>query len=170
MKTNTRQVVLIACLAAILEVSKIALQAVPNIELVTFLFILYTLCLGWKTLWIVPIFIGCETLIWGINTWVIMYAYLWPLLIALTMWLHKHTNNVWWYCLLSCLFGLFFGAFCSIVYLFIGGWQTAFSWWVAGIPYDIAHGIGNLVVARLLFHPVYNILKNLVTKNGSLQP
>ena len=43
--------------------------------------------------------------------------------------------------LLSAAFGLTFGAFCSIVTLIAAGWKAAFSWWIAGIPYDLVHGV-----------------------------
>ena len=40
-------------MAALLEVSKQALASVPNIELVSFWIILFTLYMGWKTLYAV---------------------------------------------------------------------------------------------------------------------
>ena len=57
---------------------------------------------------------------------------------------------------------LLFGLLCSIPYIFTGtfdggllnGFRVAFTWWVAGIPFDLIHGIGNLVIMLILYHPV----------------
>ena len=52
---NTHTLVLMALLTAILETSKMAMAAIPNVEPVTLLLIVYTLYFGWKTLWIVAV-------------------------------------------------------------------------------------------------------------------
>jgi energy-coupling factor transport system substrate-specific component len=72
--------------------------------------------------------------------------------------------------LISGSYGLSFGALCSIPYLFIGsvegsilgGLQMAFSYWLSGIPFDIAHGIANFIIAFVLFKPLYMLLSYLV--------
>lgn len=143
----------IGMMTAMLEAVKIALQAVPNVELVTLLIILFTLFLGWKTLIAVWAFVGIECVVWGIGLWTIMYVYIWPILVLFTL-LLKKANSHWVYCFLSGFFGLFFGAFCSIPYFFIGGPSMAVSWWISGIPYDILHGISNFVVCLVLFRPL----------------
>ena len=70
---NTHTLVLMALLTAILETSKMAMAAIPNVEPVTLLLIVYTLYFGGKTLWIVAVYILIETMIWGFNVWVFMY-------------------------------------------------------------------------------------------------
>ena len=65
-------------------------------------------------------------------------------------------------CAAAVLFGLLFGLLGSIPYIFMGafdgglmnGLRTAFTWWVAGIPWDLVHGIGNLVIMLILYYPV----------------
>ena len=70
---------------------------------------------------------------------------------------------------LSGFFGLFYGAFCSLPYIVIGtvdggiqgGIIMAFNWWVAGIPFDIIHGIANFVIMMVLYTPVRTLLGKL---------
>lgn len=71
-KFNIREIVLFAFLTAVMEAAKMALNPIPNVELVTLLVIVYTVFFGWKTYYIVLAFIFLETLNFGIHLWVIM--------------------------------------------------------------------------------------------------
>lgn len=157
---SVKEIAVIGMMAAMLEAVKAALQAIPNVELVTLLIILFTLFLGWKTLIAVWAFVGIECAVWGIGLWTVMYAYIWPILVLLTLFLRK-TNSHWVYCFLAGFFGLFFGAFCSVPYFFIGGPSMAVSWWISGIPYDIVHGISNFAVCLVLFRPLHLVLTRM---------
>lgn len=37
----------------------------------------------------------------------------------------------------------------------------AYSWWLAGLPWDIPHGIGNFLVMLVLFYPLDRIMTAL---------
>lgn len=146
---------------AILEAAKLALDLLPNIEVVTLLFIVYTIFYGRKTLLVGIGFTVIECLLKGFNIWSLMYLYIWPLLIMLVFYANQHKVGYIFYCILSSFFGLFFGLFCSIPYLFIGGWSMALTWWIAGIPYDIIHCISNFVLCLLLFRPLCSIMEKV---------
>ena len=138
---------------ALIEAGKRALDFLPNIEVVTLLFIVFTLSYGLKTLVVAVAFTFFETAIYGFSNWVIMYLYMWPLLIVVVHLTRKHAG-LWFYSILSGLYGLFFGLLCSIPYLAVGGPALAFTWWVAGIPYDIVHCIGNFAICFVLYKPL----------------
>lgn len=55
-----------------------------------------------------------------------------------------------------------FGGLCSLVYLGFGGIKTAFAWWIAGIPYDILHGISNFVLMLILYRPIRKVLDRFI--------
>ncbi len=152
-KLKTRDIVLTAMLAALLIASKEILSFLPNIELVTLLIILYTLHFPRLTPYIIYIFVGVQCCIYGLHVWVYMYLYIWILLYFVVRALRKFSAHMLWV-VVSTLFGLLFGLLCSPVYLFIGGWSMAFSWFVSGIPFDIIHAIGNCVAALVLFVPL----------------
>lgn len=160
MKLTVRDIAVIAMQAAILIAGKEALAAVPGIEIVTLLIIMFTMYLGKKIFIAVFVFAGVECLIYGIGLWTIMYLYVWPLL-ALFTWVMRKQDSVWFWSIVSGIYGLCFGLLCSVPYLVVGGFKTALAWWVSGIPYDVAHGAGNFVVTLVLYAPLKNILKRI---------
>jgi energy-coupling factor transport system substrate-specific component len=79
---SVKDVVVIAFLSAVLTAGKLALSGIPNIEIVSFLIILYTARLGWaKTLLITVVFATTEVMIWGFGIWTFGYYLFWPLLV-----------------------------------------------------------------------------------------
>lgn len=171
---SIQDIALIGMITAIIEVSKLALSFLPNVELVTFWIIMFTLFLGYKTIYAILAFILIEISLYGIHTWVIMYLYMWPLL-SLVVYLCRKKDSVWFYSILSGFFGLFFGAFCALPYMIIGavdggirsGLIMAFNWWVAGIPYDIIHAIANTALMLTLYHPVRMLFRRLIPLHRS---
>lgn len=149
-------VILIALLADLLLVFQIVFASLPNIELVSLLIILYTLHMKRKTLFIIYLFALLEGLVYGFGLWWIMYLYVWTVLYLLTRLFSGQTSVIFW-SILSALFGLSFGALCSIPYLFIGGIGMAVSSFVAGIPFDLLHCVGNFAVCLVLFKPFHRL-------------
>ncbi len=166
LRISTKTVVLLGFSLAVLEASKLALDMFPNIELITILFIVYAIFYGKKTLLIALGFILIESCLKGVHLWVLMYLYMWPTLILIVCFAHKHGAGHLFYCILSGFFGLFFGFFCAIPYLFIGGIHMAFTWWIAGIPYDIIHCVSNTVICLILFRPLCGIMKKMLPDQG----
>ncbi|MBE5842834.1 MAG: hypothetical protein E7302_01485 [Butyrivibrio sp.] len=151
----------IGIMVAIIEVSKFALSGMPNIELTSFWLIMFTLFFGWKIVAIVPVFILIEGAFYGAHLWWIMYLYAWPLLVAVAWIFRKNTSTLLW-AIISGTFGLCFGALCSIPYFVIGassgglatGVRSAVTWWIAGIPWDFVHCIGNFLIMLVLYQPI----------------
>ena len=168
MKISIQDIALIGMMTAVIEVSKLMLNFLPNVELVTFWVIMFTLFFGPKVIYSIIVFILIEISIHGIHTWIFMYMYVWPAL-ALIVYLFRKNDSIWFYSILSGFFGLFYGAFCSLPYIVIGtvdggiqsGLIMAFNWWVAGIPFDIIHGIANFVIMMVLYTPVRALLGKL---------
>lgn len=153
---------------AVIEVCKATLTFLPNIELTTFWLIMFTLFFGKKVAFVVPVFILIEGCLYGFGSWWIMYLYTWPLLVLVT-WIYRKQESLWFWSVLSAVFGLLFGFFCSIPYYVLGaidgglrgGLYAGFSWWVAGIPWDLVHGISNFVLMVVLYKPVRVIMKRV---------
>ena len=107
-------------LTAIVFAVQVALGFLPNIELVTLLFILYTLFLGKKVFFIIFAFIFLEGIFYGFGIWWVNYLYIPPLQALITLALRKHTSVIFW-SMISGIYGFSFGALCAIPYFFIGG-------------------------------------------------
>ena len=157
---SVRELVLFALLGAVMFAGKMAMAGLPNIEPVSLLVILYTLVFGRKALWSIYLYVGLECAVWGLNTWSICYLYVWLLLYLLTRLLRNMDAPLGW-AVVSGGFGLFFGLLCTPVYLVIGGWAYGLSWWLSGIPFDLAHCAGNFAMALLLYRPCRRALEAL---------
>lgn len=157
---NVRDVALMGMMTATLEVSKLALAGIPNVEIISLLVILYSLSFGRKTIYSVCIFVLLECMIWGFGLWTIMYLYAWPLL-SIGACALRNIDSLWFWSILSAAFGLMFGGLCALVYLFLGGPKTAFAWWIAGIPFDLVHGVSNFVLMAVLYRPLRRVLHRL---------
>lgn len=165
LQVTIRDITLIGVMVAVIEVCKVTMAVLPNIELTTFWIIMFTLFLGKKSIFAVPVFILIEGTIWGFGLWWIMYLYIWPLL-SLATWIFRKRESIWFWCILSGIFGLTFGMMSSVPYFFIGfsngglrgGLSSAFAYWIAGIPFDMIHGISNFVLMMVLYKPVRTIM------------
>ena len=143
--------------AAGLFALQVSMLHLPNIELVSLMVILYTLVLGKRVLNILITFTILEGVFHGFGIWWVSYLYIWPILAGLTALLRQFDAPDWGYGILSCLFGLSFGFLCSLPYI-AGGPGAMFAWWIAGIPFDLVHGISNLIIGLVLFRPAKRIL------------
>lgn len=162
-RPGARDIALTGVMIATIEASKLALSFLPNVELVTLLIILYTLTFGRKIVYVIAAFLLLEGCLYGFGLWWVMYAYIWPLVAGLA-WFFRRRESVWFWSIFSGACGLFFGAFCSVPYLFIGGVKAMFTWWVAGIPYDLIHCVSNTVLCLILFAPLKAVLRTLERK------
>lgn len=158
-----RQLVLYALLGTVMYAGKLVMAGLPNIEPVSLLIILYTLVFGPRALWCIYLYVGLECATWGLNTWSVSYLYIWLVLYLVTRFFRGMDSPLGW-AVVSGAFGLCFGLLCAPVYLVIGGWGYALSWWVSGIPYDLAHCGGNFAMALLLYRPCRRALTELARR------
>lgn len=159
-----RGLITAAFLTALLYVQQVVLSGLPNIHLTALLVMLYTLLLPREVLLMVAAFVLLEGLTYGFGIWWFSYLYLWPLLVLVTWLCRKNTAVLAW-ALLAGVFGLCYGALCGIPYLLAGGPAMFFSYWVAGIPFDVMHCAGNFVVTLVLWKPAYHVLQKLCLRH-----
>ncbi|MBQ8411471.1 MAG: hypothetical protein IJX15_07085 [Ruminiclostridium sp.] len=69
LKLTVRDVTLIGLMVAIIEVCKIALSGLPNIELTSFWVIMFTRYFKKRVLFVIPVFILIEGVMYGIHIW-----------------------------------------------------------------------------------------------------
>lgn len=163
-KLTLRQVALFGMLGALTFGAKVAMSGLPNIEPVSLMVMLFAVVFGWKGLYPVYLYVLLEILLYGINLWNINYLYVWLVLFVCAYGLRKLKNPLWW-ALLAGVFGLAFGLLCSPVYMAaMGSVSYGIRWWIAGLPFDVPHAIGNFVIALLLFAPLRKLLTRLYSK------
>ena len=143
---KTRSLVTAAFLAAVLVASKFALDGLPNIELVSLLVILYTLEYPRLAVPAVYTYVFVYGLLNGFGIWWFPQLYIWAVLMLFARLMRQNRSVLLW-ALLSGLFGLCYGALYAVSYAVMnGGIAAGVAWWVTGIPFDLLHGAGNLVM------------------------
>ena len=157
---SARDITIMALMVAIIEVSKVALAQIPNVELTSFWVIMFTLYFGTRIFYVIPVFILIEGMMYGFNLWWIMYLYSCPLL-AIVFFLLRKMNTAWEWSFISGLFGLSFGFLCSMPYIFTSGLAGAVAWWIAGIPWDLVHGIANFTIMLVLYKPIKYVMSKM---------
>ena len=158
MKT-VKDVVVIAFLSSLLTVGKISLASVPNVEVVSFLLILYTVVFGWRYGALTAIvFATIEILIWGVGLWTVGYYFVWPLLVLLAAILPKSLQNIFGYTILSGGFGLSFGLLFAIYTAPLTN-VSIWVYWLNGIMFDVVHMTGNVAVMVVLYVPARRALE-----------
>lgn len=160
MKLVAKDITLIGLMVAIIEVCKVIMKDIPNIELTTFWVIMFTLYFGKRIVYVIPAFVMIEGLLFGFGMWWIMYLYLWPILAVVT-WLMRRNDGACFWAILAGLFGLLFGFFGAFPYIVTSGIHSAFAWWIQGITWDLTHAVGNFVLMLVLYRPIKNVMNRV---------
>lgn len=162
--SSARRLALLGVLTAVLLGGQVALAALPNVEIVSLLVILYSLLLGRQVLFIVYGFVLLEGCLYGFGLWWVSYLYVWALLAVSALVLRRRSVPALGWAAVSGFFGLGFGALCALPYLVVGGPAAALSYWLAGLGFDLIHCAGNFVLCLLLFTPLRRLLERLLRR------
>lgn len=149
-------------------VSKIIMEALPNIHLLGMFTMTYTLTFRKKALLPIYVYVLLNGLYAGFNMWWIPYLYIWTVLWAVTMVLPrdmpKGAKRIV-YPLVCALHGLSFGTLYAPAQALMMGmsFKATIAWIIAGLPWDAVHAAGNLL-AGLLICPLSELLCKLTKK------
>ena len=166
-KLTLREMTLFAMLGALMFVSKILMEALPNIHLLGVLTMTYTIVFRKKALIPIYIYVFLNGIYAGFAMWWIPYLYVWTVLWAGTMLLPPEIpsrTKMVLYPVVCCLHGLLYGVLYAPAQAFLMGLspKSTIAWIVAGLPWDAIHGAGNLVVGFLIL-PLSEVLRKLKT-------
>ncbi|MBO5009650.1 MAG: hypothetical protein J6D20_02970 [Clostridia bacterium] len=156
-----KKIALVGIAAATIECGKLALAFLPNVEVVTLLTALYGYVFGLYGVLASAIFVCIEPLIWGVNTWIVLYFVYWPLVSIVFLVFGKiGLKNRWLLASAAVLLTAFFGFLSALidVGLFSGYFDNflyRFSiYYLRGIPFYIAQIVTNAFLFHLLFEPL----------------
>jgi len=150
------ELVLLPMLGVLMFVSKMLMEFLPNIHLLGMLIMVFTLVFRHKALIPIYIYVFLVSLYIGFFTpWWLPNLYTWTLLWGVTMLLPRRMPR--WLCgvvypAVCSLHGFAYGILCAPVQAWIMGldWDGMLAWIVVGLPFDIAHGVGNLLTGLLI--------------------
>ena len=160
-----------AMLGTLMFLSKLLMEALPNIHLLGMLTMVYTLVYRKKALIPVYVYVVLNDVYAGFNLWWFPYLYVWTVLWAVTMLLPKTMPKAVAcvvYPLVCGLHGLAFGVLYAPAQALMFGLnaEQTLAWIAAGLPFDITHGIGNTLVGVLIV-PMSGLLQKLNRSVGS---
>ena len=156
-------------LGTIMFCSKIIMEILPNIHLLGMLTVTFTVVFRKKALIPIYIYVLLNGVYAGFNTWWIPYLYIWTILWGVTMLLPKEMPRKAQYVVypaVCCLHGLAFGILYAPAQALLFGMnvKTMVAWIIAGLPWDVLHGAGNLF-AGLLIVPLAELLTKLMNRS-----
>lgn len=160
---DTKELVVMSFLSAILFAGQIALAPIPNIEIVSVLIYIYSQIYRKKVFFIIYVFVLLEGCMYGFGLWWLGYLYVWSILAVIVLLMNRNQTQK---SLFSCsmilgAYGLSFGFLYAIPYFVVSGREAGFAYWIAGIPFDLLHCLGNVAVAFTLYKPLYFLLNLL---------
>ena len=157
-----------AMLASLMFCSKIIMEVLPNIHLLGMLTMAYTVAFRGKALIPIYVYVLINGIYSGFATWWVAYLYIWAVLWGLTMLIPKSIPNAVaavCYPVICALHGFAFGILYAPAQALLFGFnfEQTLAWIASGIPFDIIHGISNLVAGTLIL-PLSRILKRLMRR------
>lgn len=165
MKLKTRELAIFAMLGAIMYVSKVIMEWIPNVHLLGALIMAYTLVYRQKALYPIYVYVFLNGALAGFNAWWIPYLYVWTLLWGMTMLLPKRMPKriaPIVYMVVCALHGFGFGIFYAPAQAIMFGlsFEATLAWIASGFPFDIIHGISNFFCGMLIM-PIVSVLRYL---------
>ncbi|MBQ8164678.1 MAG: hypothetical protein IJZ94_02540 [Clostridia bacterium] len=163
MKLTVKETVIFSMLGAMMYASKILMEAFPNIHLLGVFIIAMTVVYRKKALYPIYIYVFLNGIFAGFNMWWIPYLYIWTLLWGATMLLPKKIPpkvQPIVYMVLCALHGFLFGTLYAPAQAIMFGLnlEGTIAWIIAGLPYDLIHGVSNFFCGILIV-PIISVLK-----------
>ena len=168
-RLNVRETVIFALLGAMMYVSDLMMEALPNIHLLGVFIVASTVVYRWKALYPIYVYVFLYGITMGFGIWCVPYLYVWTVLWGMTMLLPKRMPK--WlapvvYCIVSALHGIMFGTIYAPAQALLMGFsfEQMLAWIGAGFYFDVTHAIGNMCLGVLIV-PLIHTLR-LADKQG----
>ena len=145
---KTYRLAVLAMMTALCHVGRIAFQFLPNVQPVTVIVLILTLVMGVPdglTVGVLSIFLSNLTL--GMGTWTIAQIASYTVLVLLTGLLRPFRHHKMFYpcfALFAGVSGYLYGLIISLVQAPFFGIKKFWVYYMAGIPFDTMHALGNL--------------------------
>ena len=164
MRPAVREITVFAMLGAVMYASKILMELAPNIHLLGVFTVAFTVVYRKKALYPIYIFVLLNGLFSGFATWWLPYLYIWTVLWGMTMLLpQKLPKKIrpLIYMAVCAAHGFLFGTLYAPAQAILFGmsFQGMVSWIIAGLPWDLMHGVSNFFCG-ILICPVISAIRH----------
>ena len=165
MKLTAREIVLFGMLGALMYAAKIALEFLPNIHLVGVFIVALTVVYRKKALYPLYTFVFITGLMNGFALWWLPYLYIWMPLFGAVLLIPNNLPNRFRppvYMLINAAHGFLYGTLYAPAQALLFGmdFDGTIAWILAGLPWDMIHGFGNLFCG-ILIAPLILLLRQL---------
>ena len=170
MKLTVKETAVFGMLGALMYASKLLMEIAPNIHLLGVFTIAFTVVYRKKALYPIYTYILLNGIFSGFATWWIPYLYLWFILWSVTMLLPpkmpKKVKPII-YMILNACHGFLYGTLYAPAQAILFGlsFDSMIAWIIAGLPFDIIHGISNFFCGILIV-PIIKVLQKLEENNN----
>lgn len=161
-KLTVREIAVFGMFGALMYVSKLLMEALPNIHLIGMFVVTLTVVYRKRALYPIYVFVFLTGLLGGFSTWWLPYLYIWTVLWGAVMLLPQRIPEKakpFVYMVVCSLHGFLYGTLYAPVQALVFGldFKEMIAWIVAGFSFDCLHGIGNFV-AGILIYPLSKVL------------
>ena len=151
-----------AMLTAVMFLSKQLMEALPNVHLLGMFIVAITVVYRSKALFPIYGYVLLQGLIMGFSVWWLPNLYVWTVLWGMAMLLPRKMPKgvaVVVYMAVCGLHGFLYGSLWAPAQaLFFGlDFKGMITWIIAGLPFDIIHGVSNIICGILIL-PVASVL------------
>ena len=143
--------------------SKVIMEFAPNVHLIGVFIIAMTVVYRKKALYPIYVFVFLTGLLNGFSAWWIPYLYIWTVLWAVTMLLPRKLPKKaepFVYMAVCALHGFSYGTLYAPAQAIMFGlnFTGMVSWIIAGLPFDMIHGVSNFFCGILIM-PIISTLR-----------
>ena len=163
MKLTTREITIFAMLGAVMYASKLLMEVAPNIHLLGVFTIAFTVVYRKKALYPIYIYVILNGIFSGFAAWWVPYLYVWTVLWGVVMLLPEPLPKKlrpFVYMTVCAAHGFLFGTLYAPAQAILFGmsFHGMVSWIIAGLPFDLIHGVSNFFCGILIM-PIASALK-----------
>lgn len=160
-----RYLIIFPMIGAIMFISKVIMEFLPNIHAIAMFIAVFTLVYRWHALIPIYLYVFLVGLYNGFGTWWVPYIYIWTILWAFIMLIPKRLSikkKAVISAILCGLHGITYGILYAPFQALAFGlsFEGMIAWIVAGFPFDIVHMCGNIAMSFLII-PLYKIINRL---------
>ena len=163
MKLTIREIAVFGMLGAVMYVSKMIMELIPNVHLLGTFIVAFTVVYRQKALYPIYVYVFLNGIFSGFAAWWIPYLYVWTVLWAFVMLLPRKMPakiQPLVYMCVCAAHGFLFGTLYAPAQALIFGlsFQGMVAWIVAGLPWDCIHGVSNFFCGALIM-PIVSVLR-----------
>lgn len=163
MRLTTREIAVFAMLGAVMYASKMLMEVLPNVHLLGAFVVAFTVVYRKKALYPIYSYVLLNGIFSGFATWWIPYLYVWTVLWGAVMLLPRNLSKPvrpLVYMSVCAAHGFLFGTLYAPAQAILFGlsFRGMVAWIVAGLPWDMIHGVSNFFCGILIV-PIISVLR-----------